>query len=116
MDYHQQAAGYNHSQGQGGYADPYGHPGAGPGAGPGAYADGSQPGYGGYPGGAPGGTPGGAPGGAGDGERGLGSTLVGGAAGAFLGKKVGLGGVGGAVGVRMLRPSYTRAREVVSEY
>lgn len=90
MNYHQQSV--YHQQGPGGYADPYAAHGP---SGPGAYADGSQPGYG-Y------GAPGGAPGGAGEGERGIGSTLVGGAAGAFLGKKVGLGSIGGAVAVRFL--------------
>lgn len=33
-----------------------------------------------------------------NGERGLGSTLVGGTAGAFIGSKLGLGKVGGAIG------------------
>lgn len=42
------------------------------------------------------------PGGAQDGERGFGSTMVGGTAGAFLGSKMGLGKLGGAAAVSFL--------------
>ena len=65
---------------------------------------GQQPGQYGQPG---------APGGPADGERGLGSTLIGGAGGAFLGNKMGGGALGtiggliaGAVGANMLSDQY----------
>lgn len=67
---------------QGGYHAPHGQ--HGPPSGPGAYADGSG-GHGGQPGQT--------------GERGLGSTLVAGAAGAMVGKALGFGKLGGMVGV-----------------
>lgn len=78
---HQQPT-YHQPQGPGGQMDPYAYQQP---SGPGAYADGSQPGYGQQPGA--------------EGERGLGSTLIGGGAGAFIGSKMGFGKVGGAVGV-----------------
>jgi hypothetical protein len=73
------------------------------------YGDHQQQGYGQQPAyGQPHGQPG-APGGPAEGDRGLGSTLIGGAGGAFLGNKMGggtlgtLGGlVAGAIGANVL--------------